>query len=334
MGRIRMPALTVSFLLLAAACGDSDAPVSTATSSAATTQGPAVSTSTTSVVSASTTIGVNSTRPPASASSTTAPVEGGVLVSAAAGGAVVSDDGLLRLVVPAGALDEDTMIGLTRMDLDVGLAGSVPTFALQPDGLAFSTPAAAVLDLDGLFGDDGGRPLGAVAILGASGSAVPRQTLTLLDGAATLVFEVPHFSFLMVLGGKTVFEIFPMEVDTGVGAVWEARLDVRDSPSLDGAVWTGEDNDLGIRVPAEGTELGYLFLQLLEGEVATISSGVVVTDGSFQIGPADVSPLLTFGERTLARATFECPTAGLGTYGFSGDASRSLLYRPLLRPRR
>ena len=244
MGRIRMPALTVSFLLLAAACGDSDAPVSTATSSAATTtttttQGPAVSTSTTSVVSASTTIGVNSTRPPASASSTTAPVEGGVLVSAAAGGAVVSDDGLLRLVVPAGALDEDTMIGLTRMDLDVGLAGSVPTFALQPDGLAFSTPAAAVLDLDGLFGDDGGRPLGAVAILGASGSAVPRQTLTLLDGAATLVFEVSHFSFLMVLGGKTVFEIFPMEVDTGVGAVWEARLDVRDSPSLDGAVWDG-----------------------------------------------------------------------------------------------
>ena len=91
---------------------------------------------------------------------------------------------------------------------------------------------------------------------------------------------------------------------------------MRDSPSLDGAVWTGEDNDLGIRVPAEGTELGYLFLQLLEGEVATISSGVVVTDGSFQIGPADVSPLLTFGERTLTRATFECPTAGLGTYGF------------------
>ncbi|MCH7663564.1 MAG: hypothetical protein IH859_06810, partial [Chloroflexi bacterium] len=76
-----------------------------------------------------------------------------VLVSAAEGGTVASNDGLVRLDIPAGALSEDVEISIAPVPSEDapeellamaetygGILPDTPAYHLQPDGLEFDQP--------------------------------------------------------------------------------------------------------------------------------------------------------------------------------------------------
>ncbi len=133
-----------------------------------------------------------------------------VTVSAPAGGSVSSDDGLLTLDVPPGALEADTQISIRTVssdDLPDGLAegveGSV-AYRLEPDGLTFSKPVIATLRLDqeGLASPDQEGafevPLLFIQAEGADPELLGNLdfALSLDEGPASISGELEHFSWI------------------------------------------------------------------------------------------------------------------------------------------
>ena len=106
---------------------------------------------------------------------------------AAAAMSIASDDGLLTLDVPAGAVPAGTAITVTAVD---GPDGTF-TYDLQPDGLQFATPATATFDATPSL------DLGAIVAWSATLTSAEGTTEQLaLDPAddGTLTAEIPHFS--------------------------------------------------------------------------------------------------------------------------------------------
>src|SRR5688500_10616727 len=74
---------------------------------------------------------------------------GGTLIRAAEGGTVMSADGVFHLVVPPGALAEDTRISVRLVPASEWVepflepAPGSGVYDVQPDGVAFSIPASA-----------------------------------------------------------------------------------------------------------------------------------------------------------------------------------------------
>ncbi|MCB0981342.1 MAG: hypothetical protein M9961_01720 [Ilumatobacteraceae bacterium] len=123
---------------------------------------------------------------------------------AAAAMSIASDDGLLTLDVPAGAVPAGTEITVTRMDA----ADGTYEYDLQPDGLQFATPAAATFDASDLLFD--GPAVWAATLTSADGTDEP---LLLEPGdSGTFLASVPHFSRL----GITVNTDLPPSVSGDV----------------------------------------------------------------------------------------------------------------------
>jgi len=137
---------------------------------------------------------------------------GGVLVGAVEGGTVTSPDGLLTLVIPPGALAEDTRIGIALVpegDLDPAIVAAEPfgaVYGLTPDGLTFSTPATATFSMDSaaydaLEGSDGLLPVLGVSTHSMADGLVelaePQVSYDLTSRTATLSAEIDHFSSLL-----------------------------------------------------------------------------------------------------------------------------------------
>jgi hypothetical protein len=119
------------------------------------------------------------------------------------GGTLVSDDGLLSLGVPAGAVPGDTIIAIRKLDAaEAAAAGAEMGYALGPDGLQFAAPVTVTLRLpetpvatDGSIGAD----VGVLFTTDAAGGnrELPSVQDALIDGVAnlaTISAEVTHFS--------------------------------------------------------------------------------------------------------------------------------------------
>jgi hypothetical protein len=119
----------------------------------------------------------------------------GTLVAAELGGTVISGDGLVRLVIPPGALTADTLISIDPISaeqLPAALDGIPITgvaYDLQPDGLEFLKPAAVNIELDGVD-PDGVIP---AMIFSTYDSDKGIEPLTLADGSPALtVLDEDH----------------------------------------------------------------------------------------------------------------------------------------------
>ena len=79
---------------------------------------------------------------------------GGATIVGAAGGTVASDDGVVSVVIPAGALFEDTAIEVTS--LTTTPPGGIGTaYLFKPEGLSFDIPVTIAIDYDELDIPDG-----------------------------------------------------------------------------------------------------------------------------------------------------------------------------------
>lgn len=126
---------------------------------------------------------------------------GEALISAAEGGEVVSEDGVFRLIVPPGALAEDTRITITRNDSPSAELEAIDAFAvytLEPDGLEFLTPAIGVYTLPASVADgiDGRFPTLGMVLEDESGIEVASVGLVAEQGPDEILLAggVPHFS--------------------------------------------------------------------------------------------------------------------------------------------
>lgn len=129
------------------------------------------------------------------------------LIDAALGGTIASEDGVLTVTIPPGALSEDTEVSVTvvdEADWAADVAGTVPlspVYELEPDGTTFSEPVAFawslaeppadVVEADGALRLVYGSSLGADGTVGQHLSTVVGRT----DAGGWVVdSEVAHFS--------------------------------------------------------------------------------------------------------------------------------------------
>ena len=126
------------------------------------------------------------------------------------GGEVHSIDGLLKLVIPAGALLDNTVISLERLSPEVEIEGEgLRRFYLaKPDGLIFTIPAILEADV-GEFIDDPNLPI----IISTSESEGPellsnQEVVTDFEnGTSILRGEVNHFSTFSIVRSTLILEI-------------------------------------------------------------------------------------------------------------------------------
>jgi len=153
-------------------------------------------------------------------------------VQAAVGGEVESDDGQNSLVVPPGALKQDTILSIapgTADQLEAFNANDDADFdvvamaVLGPDGSVFNAPLTVKLRLDRWVNPGTRLP---IEILDADSTWDPAGVEgEVAEDGLTVVFQMPHFTTMraiLVRGptlslGPTVQEIIPAEI-------WEGEL--------------------------------------------------------------------------------------------------------------
>lgn len=191
----------------------------------------------------------------------------GTRIVAAEGGAVTSADGIFTMIVPAGALAEDTTFTVARL-----AGGDVPSDALdgayrvEPSGTVFAIPAVAV------FAYAASPPFGdaAVSIRVRSGAAIEEPavaaTITSSDGSTHALAEVEHLSdfWLTMSGNAIIARLGERQAYVGVpyrdvleGAEW---LNDSDAPAR---YWWGAGTSapaiLAVTGPTEWTSVEDLF---------------------------------------------------------------------------
>lgn len=118
-----------------------------------------------------------------------------------------SDDGMLSLFVPNGAMPEGTEISLTSVPHDQlppelqELSGSGDGYLMEPDGLLFGEPATATLTLDRASTDDAADTETAYALVSyneTAGREVLDSETTYTQGESTAVVQaaLSHFSWI------------------------------------------------------------------------------------------------------------------------------------------
>ena len=117
------------------------------------------------------------------------------------GGTIESKDGIIRLEIPAGALDEDTEISLERFNSIEGDSGLI-LIEFQPDGQVFLVPANLTVDISDsvITGEDQIEfsQMQIIFTVNEAGELEALENLTLdindTTGEATLSGDVNHFS--------------------------------------------------------------------------------------------------------------------------------------------
>jgi hypothetical protein len=155
----------------------------------------------------------------------------------ASGGTIASADGKVRLVVPAGALDQDQALSIQPIESKVPLGIDKAAYRFEPHGLHFKKPCQLFMsftdnDITGLAPE-----LSGLAVQQADGSWKAENSITVDKANHTLSGNITHFSdynfFLkyalrdskthtdtrlvhLSLGEKVLFEVMNTEdEDTG-----------------------------------------------------------------------------------------------------------------------
>jgi len=152
------------------------------------------------------------------------------------GGSITSDDGMLTLEIPAGALAEDTRITIQEVD-----AGDMPDefadlgegmgYELSPEGLTFAEPVMVSLTLDpASLKIEGGDGYEVHALLSWSEEygLAPLEELvleiSLSEGVATLNGEMDHFSYITRSKSGMTVSLEEVENEQPVGGSFTARV--------------------------------------------------------------------------------------------------------------
>jgi hypothetical protein len=139
----------------------------------------------------------------------------------AAGGALSSADGRIALEIPAGALAEDTRIGIQQIENQApGQTGKA--FRLSPEGVTFAKPVTLTLQYDDADVQGSAPSLLRVAYRNSAGWHMLRDA-TLDTQAKTLRVESKHFSdWSLVLGAQ----LLPHEAVVKVGQSIQLKVSV------------------------------------------------------------------------------------------------------------
>lgn len=174
--------------------------------------------------------------------STGGPTDGGipstVRINAAEGGRVQSPDGIFTLIVPPGAIAEDTDFSITivpRADWPAELAAMTPigeVYDVQPTGLTFSEPAIGLFEWSdvpaaGLVTSDGVATLDVLSVSDAGILEVTSHAVThyFADGSVKLGGLIDHLSLKTAYSPLSAFSV-RVDADAGehvVGVPWSPR---------------------------------------------------------------------------------------------------------------
>jgi hypothetical protein len=161
----------------------------------------------------------------------------GTLISAGDGGEVTSTDGAFRLYVPPGALANDTRISVRVVPQSEWPAEASPVtgvYELEPDGLAFQTPAYVLHEFptDAIRRD--GRLLLPEHVMRASDGTIEStaNSQMLVDGAITRIgAEVPHTSMHWIADDEGESNIlYEAVVSVGIDAPLEEQYPIGAGP--------------------------------------------------------------------------------------------------------
>ncbi len=170
-----------------------------------------------------------------------------VTISATAGGSASSDDGLLTLEVPPGALEADTRISIQAVsnddlpdDVAAGAEGAV-AYRLEPDGLRFSKPVIATLRLDPeelVSADEEGAFEVPLLFLQSEGE-IPEVlanldfAVSLDDGLASISGEVEHFSWIKLVKGPMALVLQQHNESKALGQPFQVTFYIGGGPIKD-----------------------------------------------------------------------------------------------------
>lgn len=134
-----------------------------------------------------------------------------------AGGEVISNDGKVKIIIPAGALNEPTGISVSAVNKE-DLQGSEPTgtsllsvVKCEPQGLVFNTPVSIIYTLSQAEVPGTAVELGFYDSL--QGKIIPTgENSTVPKDGVTLTFSILHFSTYAALINLT-----PQDVPIGLG---------------------------------------------------------------------------------------------------------------------
>ena len=228
-----------------------------------------------------------------------------VTISATAGGSASSDDGLLTLEVPPGALEADTRISIQAVsnddlpdDVAAGAEGAV-AYRLEPDGLRFSKPVIATLRLDPeelVSADEEGAFEVPLLFLQSEGE-IPEVlanldfAVSLDDGLASISGEVEHFSWIKLVKGPMALVLQQHNESKALGQPFQVTFYIGGGPIKDLRV--GDHHlaiygpDLDVSGDADGVLQVPLLLVQSEGEIpellANLDFAVSFDDGSASI---------------------------------------------------
>lgn len=177
----------------------------------------------------------------------------GTEVSAAEGGVVVSGDVLATLTIPAGALEADREISITRIaetELPLDLLASdeelvEPYYRLEPDGLEFLRPIRIAVrqpDLSAPSGPDSTIPIRTLISyssahgIESAGSPAEDGELTQMirtddeENGVVLEGALTHFSIVAGSEGHLDFTVNPgIPSQLEVGEEWTTELFIRNN---------------------------------------------------------------------------------------------------------
>ena len=233
---------------------------------------------------------------------------------------VTSDDGKLTLQIPLGAIGDDVEISITMVPLAElpeplkNVRGAGTGYKLEPDGLEFSEPVTAILELDRSEldpEDEGSVTAYALVTQTADGEleVLPEQSLEWTLGEETVISrgELRHFSWITRTKGSLTVRLEEVDREQPVAATFRATgvaLNSDDSGSI-----TIVDATLDFQAFGTVSQTG----------ITTISDSSVLT----------YAQLATVNTQKIG--AFECgDEAGIGSYGVIG-AGTSVRMLPDLR---
>ena len=153
------------------------------------------------------------------------------------GADLTSEDGLLSLTIPAGALAKDVPINIEALPTDqwtgflAGLDPAAIVYSLEPSGLTFDQPVAFQMSMEIETGEDGSVVPPLAFVINGDGNGELIDLDVQLDndsGIAILSGTIEHFSMIVVFDGGLAVgleQVNPKE--RNIGSPWEAGVVVR-----------------------------------------------------------------------------------------------------------
>jgi hypothetical protein len=246
----------------------------------------------------------------------------GTLVSAASGGVVLSDEGSLRLDIPAGALEEDTEIGISVVSFEEwpeGISLNGPVYRLEPAGLAFQQPITVRLEIDQerLQADalEEGIPLFWLAVQNNDGELEELENglmeVSLDDGVVVVQAEINHFSLVYLVKVDTFLEV-------KLSIVIPRKQPLASEFFVDVGVWS-QHKDSGISTLQFINLKGELFAYgPLSIRNVYINSPAVIRSDRVDM---QLTSLLTGQRYTSNSANMWCERPGVGSYSLQVTAT-------------